>query len=106
MFAPVAIESGAYAVTRGVIPESGIAAGSALRWAVIVAAERHGMRPDDLMARTHRWRVSHARHEAFHLAHKAGLSVGEIGRYFGFDHTTVIHGLRSYARRNGLEATR
>lgn len=46
-----------------------------------------------------------ARHELFwRMAHETTLSLPEIGRKLGGrDHTTVIHGMRRHAERNGLE---
>jgi chromosomal replication initiator protein len=71
-------------------------------------AERHGLTFAELLEPTHRWRVSHARQEAFALcyahrrprSHCDSYSLPEIGRFFGGkDHTTVLHGIRAFAAR-------
>lgn len=60
---------------------------------------KRGLTRAELMARTHKYRISHARHEVMYLASKVGKSTPQIGRFFGFDHTTVLHGIRSHERR-------
>lgn len=44
--------------------------------------------------------VSHKRWEAFKVFREAGYSLPEIGRFFGMDHTTVLHGLRQLEARS------
>lgn len=44
-----------------------------------------------------------ARHEAFYRCKtETEMSLPQIGRRFGRDHTTVLHGVRKHAARNGL----
>lgn len=71
-------------------------------------AAKHGLTLKELFEPTHRWRISHARQEAFALCYaRRDLSRGQfdpyslpaIGRYFRRDHTTVLWGVRAYARR-------
>jgi len=33
------------------------------------------------------------------IAHSAGKSLPMIGRHFGYDHTTILHGIRAYSER-------
>lgn len=64
-----------------------------------VAAERRlsvfemkGIRRDALLA--------HARQEAMWRMRQQGRwTLPQIGRFFNRDHTTVLHGIRAYARR-------
>ena len=44
-----------------------------------------------------------ARQEAFYRCRRElGRSLPQIGNFFGRDHTTVLHGIRAHASRNGL----
>jgi chromosomal replication initiation ATPase DnaA len=60
---------------------------------------RRGLTFAELMEKTHAHRISRARHEVMWLASEAGKSLPEIGRFFGFDHTSVLHGVRAHRRR-------
>lgn len=40
-----------------------------------------------------------ARHEAFYLLQRKGLSTPQIGRLMNRDHSTVIHGIREHINR-------
>lgn len=62
-------------------------------------AERHGLTVKDLTGRGRTRHLSHARFEAFWLCRQEKRSDGlhrwslpAIGRFFGRDHTTVLHG--------------
>ncbi len=44
--------------------------------------------------------VSAARQEAMFRAFAAGKSYSEIGRFFGLDHTTIIHGVQKMRLRH------
>ncbi len=44
-----------------------------------------------------------ARHEAWYLCRlELGASLTRIALNFGRDHTTILHGIRAHAKRNGL----
>lgn len=80
------------------------------RQIALEAAEAHGLTLDELMTRTNRRKISHARHAAmwamWQCHRRDGVpsySLPQIGAFFGLDHTTVLYGLRAYAERNGLE---
>lgn len=60
-----------------------------------------GVSVAEIMSRSRVRRIVHARQEVFWLAREAGKSTGEIGRFFGFDHTTVMHGCRAHEHRRG-----
>ncbi|WP_026379387.1 helix-turn-helix domain-containing protein [Afifella pfennigii] len=70
-------------------------------------ARRHGLTFSDLQAvRRHR-RLTEARHEGmYQAAAETLLSLPAIGRLLHRDHTTVIHGVRAHAKRNGLPLPR
>lgn len=56
----------------------------------------------DMQGPSHRKRISHCRQEVMY-ALKQGLSLEQIGRYLGGrHHTTILHGIRAHAERNGL----
>lgn len=67
-------------------------------------AHRHGLRPEDIFARNRTAPLVAARHEAIVAVHLARpfWSYPELGRYFGLDHTTVMHALE----QQGLELGR
>lgn len=60
---------------------------------------RRGVSLSEIMSRNRVHRIAHARQEVMWLAREAGKSTVEIGRFFGFDHTTVLHGCRAHERR-------
>ena len=56
----------------------------------------------DIMGRDKAQRIAHARQEVMRRASViAGLTKSEIGRFFGFDHTTIIHGIEAATGRLG-----
>jgi chromosomal replication initiation ATPase DnaA len=61
--------------------------------------KRHGITHGDFYSRSKGHRIAHARQEAMAIAHSAGKSLPMIGRHFGFDHTTILHGIRAHAAR-------
>jgi chromosomal replication initiation ATPase DnaA len=63
--------------------------------------KRHGLTHAEFYDGGREWRYSHARHEAFAVAHTLGKSLPQIGEHFGFDHTTVLHGIRAHRARQG-----
>lgn len=72
-------------------------------------SEEYGLNPADLLASGRGCdEISHARFAAFDRAHKAGFSLGMIGKYYGRDHTTVLHGIRRHeemmAKKNRVAA--
>jgi chromosomal replication initiation ATPase DnaA len=70
----------------------------------LVAAAR-GVTPDDIRGECRKQCFARPRHEAMYLARCAGWSYPHIARVIGGrDHSTVIHGARKHASRNGLPA--
>lgn len=68
-------------------------------------ARRHDVTVKDLMSRHRTDDLARARHEAFYLARVyTNKSMPEIGRRMGgFDHTSVLHGIKKHCKRHGLE---
>lgn len=67
-------------------------------------ASKHGLTPREMLQKTQAWRISHPRQEAFSRAKAAGYSLTQIGEYFGgYDHTSVLHGIRAHERRTQLK---
>ena len=58
-----------------------------------------GLTMKEMHERTHLHRVSHARQEAFRRQYAAGHSLPKIARWWGYDHTTVLWGIRSAEKR-------
>lgn len=73
-----------------------------------IAAEvagRYGLSVADLRIGNSSHKFSHPRQEAMALSYATGLwSTTQIGRYYGRDHTTVIHARRRYAARQAEAA--
>lgn len=61
-------------------------------------ALRHGLEREDLLGRARLPRISRARHEAFYHFRRKGWSYPEIGRLFGRDHSTIIHGVEKHQK--------
>lgn len=58
-------------------------------------SEHFGIGIRDIMSRTRLFRIVYARHICFYVARKViKISLPEIGRRMGCDHTTVLHGVR------------
>lgn len=57
-------------------------------------AAESGVPAQDIMGRSQKAKVAHARHVAMFLIHRKGHSLSEIGRFFGRDHTTVMAAVR------------
>ncbi len=62
-------------------------------------AEESGISFAEIMSRSRVWRFSHPRQEAMRRAHCAGFSLNQIGNLWGYDHTTVMHGIKSATHR-------
>ena len=71
---------------------------SALRvkMAVQLASEETGVTPAQIMGNGRTADVTAARQLAYVKARAMGLSYPEIGRAFGRDHTTIMHGVRKH----------
>jgi chromosomal replication initiation ATPase DnaA len=68
---------------------------------VKMVALKHQVSVNDLVKSKRRYKqITHARQEAYFLiVSRLGWSLPQTGRYFGKDHTTVLHGIRTHAKR-------
>lgn len=81
-----------------------------VRAVVDLVAERHGVKPAEILGRSRQRRIVHARQEAMYICRSIRREDGtprygypEIGRRLGGrDHCTVWHGVRNHAARHGL----
>ncbi len=72
-----------------------------MRSIVEAVAARFNLSLDALMAPTRSAQpTALARQEAYRQCRAAGASLPKIGRFFGRDHTTVLHGIRMAEARN------
>lgn len=73
--------------------------------AIIAAVcEVHGVEVRDIMQPGSRRHIVHARNEALHeLRVVRGWTYRAIGKLFGMDHTSVIYGIATHRRINGIE---
>lgn len=71
------------------------------------AAQQHGITVAELLGRSQELRIAHARQQAYAELYAlrdpqtegARYTLPAIGRIFGRDHSTVLHGVRAHARR-------
>ena len=69
------------------------------RWQAIVqdVSHKRGVAVAELMGRSQRFAVSHARFECWSLIReKLGVSYPTIARWWGVDHSSVMHGVRRW----------
>ena len=88
-----------YPAPQIVIPISG------RKWKRILAevAIQHGIPPTLILGKQRQRQIMAARHHAmYRMSQETDMSLAEIGRQMGRDHTTVISGIRAHLRR--LEA--
>jgi len=74
-------------------------------WRIIAqeVSEKHNIPLKELQGKRRFKRLSVARREIFwRLRHEKGMSLLDIARKMGKDHTSVLHGLRVYARTHQL----
>jgi len=65
-------------------------------------AAKHGLTVEELRGPARGFKVAHPRQEAMaRMRAETSQSLTAIGRYFGRDHTTVMHGVRTH---NAAEA--
>jgi DNA-binding transcriptional ArsR family regulator len=75
-------------------------------WRIIAqeVSEKHNIPLKELQGNRRFKRLSVARREIFwRLRHEKGMSLLDIARKMGKDHTSVLHGLRVYARNHQLQ---
>lgn len=79
-----------------------------VREIVVNVCAQHDVSVDDFMSRRRTAELVAARHEAFYLARfHTDKSLPEIGRRMGgFDHTSVLHGIKKHCKRHGLDFPR
>lgn len=61
----------------------------------LVATRRH-VSARDMRSKTRLRELSHARFEAFSKAAEVGYTTTQIANFYGFDHTSVVHGIRRH----------
>lgn len=67
-----------------------------IKMAVQLASEETGISKAEIMGDSRRADVAAARQLAFAKCREMGMSYPAIGRGFGRDHTTVMHGVRKH----------
>lgn len=85
-----------YPAPQIVIPISG------RRWKRILAevAIEHGIPPALILGKQRQRLIMAARHHAmYRMSQETDMSLAEIGRHMGRDHTTVISGIKAHLRR-------
>lgn len=61
--------------------------------------EGYGLTKAEILGRRRSQNIAEARAVAYFLVRKYGLSLPAIGRIFGRDHSTILSGIRSVARK-------
>ncbi len=90
-----------YPVPQIVLPVSG------RRWKRILAevAIEHGIPPALILGKQRQRQIAAARHHAmYRISQETDMSMAEIGRHMGRDHTTVIAGVKAHRRRIAAQA--
>lgn len=77
--------------------------GGTVRQIVDAVAAQHGVGAREILGSDRTRYVVLARQEVMYHARLAGLSLAQIGRAMGRDHTTVMAGIEAHKRRAGLE---
>lgn len=77
--------------------------GGKVRQIVEAVAAQHGVKPQDILGPDRTHYVAMARQEVMYHARLAGLSLAQIGRALGRDHSTVLAGIAAHKRRAGIE---
>jgi len=70
-----------------------------MRGIALEVAVKHEITVEEMAGPKRQPRQIHPRHEAMFKMRKVGYSYSEIGRFFGRDHTTVMHGVRAHEAR-------
>lgn len=66
---------------------------------------RYGIERDALVAKCRTQRLAYARQEAMYFLRTMGYSYPAIAKFLGgFNHTTIMHGVKAYAERTGLHS--
>lgn len=78
-------------------------AGPSWRFILDLVCMKHGVGRRDILGPSHYYTICRVRYEfAWLLKFNMGLSLTRIGQILNRDHTTILHGLRQHAKRNGL----
>lgn len=64
--------------------------------AVMEISKAHGVSPMLVAGQNRERAIVAARNQVFDRLYRDGVSLSEIGRIFGKDHTTVLHGIRRF----------
>lgn len=59
-------------------------------------SEKHAVSEPDILGKSRRREIVHARWEVMAILHGMGWGFSRIARMFGIDHTTVMHGIKSH----------
>ncbi|MET4636178.1 helix-turn-helix domain-containing protein [Kaistia defluvii] len=74
-----------------------------IRQIITQVARKHGLTDNDILSARRNTKVVRARQEAMYRAvNETTHSLTVVGKVFGRDHTTVMHGIRQHAARSGL----
>jgi hypothetical protein len=90
-----------YPAPQIVVPMSG------RKWKRILAevAIEHGIPPVLILGKQRQRQIMAARHHAiYRMSQETDMSLAEIGRHMGRDHSTVISGIRAHQRRQAASA--
>jgi len=72
-----------------------------MRGIAIRVAAKHNLPMPEIFSKNRRHFVSQVRQEVMWECRAKGYSLGQIGRFLGRDHTTIIHGIRAHEARMG-----
>lgn len=63
------------------------------------AAKKTGVPVEEIQGNSRVRRIAWTRQSVYYAARMEGISLTEIGDFFGRDHTSVLHGIRAVKKR-------
>jgi IS30 family transposase len=66
---------------------------------ILETANKYNITPEELVGRSRQINVAEARQELMHLCHEGGMSIAEISRLLGRDHSTVAYGIKVHRNK-------
>lgn len=67
---------------------------------ILEIANQYNITPEELVGRSRKINIAEARQELMHKCHEHGMSIAEIGRLLGRDHSTVAYGIKVHENKD------
>ena len=66
---------------------------------ILETANKYNITPEELVGSSRKINIAEARQELMHLCHEGGMSIAEISRLLGRDHSTVSYGIKVHRNK-------